>query len=139
MSCPEHRRSPRFERVPLRSILVASDPNAPRKVLNVSADPSLSETRRAILERAGYRVSCASDAADVAQLCRQETFDAVVVGHSLPQRQRYAVIEAVRKYNPAARIIGLYKMAAAEAAGADLAIDSHDDPEILVQVIRQRR
>ncbi len=131
------RRSPRFEQVPLESIFVISDRKVPKKVLNVSADLSLLETRRAILERGGYLVSCASNAVDVVQLCRNETFDVVVVGHSLPKRQKHAVIQAVRKYNPAARIIGLYRISAAETAGADLAIDSHDDPEILVQVVRQ--
>ncbi len=141
MSCPsnERRRSPRFEQVPLESIFVASNPKPPQKVLNVSADLSLLETRRAILERGGYLVSCASNAVEAVLLCRKEAFDAVVIGHSLPKRQKHAVIQAVRRYNPAARIIGLYKISTAEAVGADVVMDSHDDPEILVQIIRQHR
>ncbi len=141
MSCPNNsrRRSPRFEQVPLESVFVASDSKGPKKVLNVSADLSLLETRRAILERAGCLVSCASNAVDVVQLCRKETFDAVVLGHSLPKRQKHAVIQAVRKYNPAARIIGLYMISTAEAVGTDIVIDSHDGPDILIEAIRQHR
>ncbi len=107
--------------------------------MNISADPSLLETRRAILERGGYLVSCASNAVDAIRLCRQEAFDTVVVGHSIPKRHRRAVIQAVRKYNPAALIIGLYKISPDEAVGADVVIDSHDGPDILIEAVRQYR
>ncbi len=123
----------------MESVFFASDPKAPKNVLNVSADLNLLETRRAILEREGYLVSCASNAVEAVLLCRQEPFDAVVVGHSLPKRQKHAVIQAVRKYSPAACIIGLYKISVAEAVGADIVIDSHDGPDILIEAIRQHR
>ncbi len=121
----------------MESIFVAADPQAPKKVLNVSAEIMLLETRRAIFERGGYLVSCATNAVEAIWLCRQEAFHAVVVGHSLPKRQKHAVIQAARKYNPGARIIGLYKVIPDEAAGADVAIDSHDGPEILLQALRR--
>ncbi len=133
----ERRRQLRFEQVPLESIF--AELGKQKKVLNVSSDPCLLETRKAILERGGYQVVCASSAEEAVRLCRHESFKAIVLGHSLPGRLKHAVIQAARKYNPDARIIGLYKVSPNEAAGADIIIDSHDGPDLLLQAVRQNR
>ncbi len=126
----------RFEQVSLESIAPLRRDEPRRKVLNLSPDPLLLQTRAAILERTGVLTVNAGSAAEAVWLCRSQHFDAVVVCHSLDQQQRQLVMQAARRGKPGTTVIGLYNLTRANAAGADLVVDTNDGPEALLKAVR---
>jgi CheY-like chemotaxis protein len=126
----------RFEQVPLTSIPVLLEKTRHPQVLHVSSDPVLLGTRGAILERSGVLTVSAGSGAEAVRLCRRHSFDAVVLCHELAPRHKQEVIHAVRRRGSGTKVIGLYSVTPSEAAGADLAVDSHDGPEALLQAVR---
>ncbi len=131
---PSHAER-RFEQVPLASIATLRSADSP-KVLHVSPIPLLLETRSAVLEAAGVRTVSAGSVAAAVRLCRRHSFNAVVLCHELSRQQKEQVMRAARRNNTATTVIGLYNLVSTEAKGADLAVDSHDGPEALLQAVR---
>lgn len=68
------------------------------RILSVSYDSQLLETRRLMLERAGYDVVSAFGFNEAIHQCRQDCeFDLFVLGHSIQGRDKEALIEAFRQ------------------------------------------
>ncbi len=107
------------------------------RILNVGREGNLLQTRAAILRGQGFRVENATSAEEAVVRCRQELFDAVVIGHTLEREEQEAVIRWARRRKPTPRIIVLYRISPKEAEGAHLAIDSHDTPEALIEALRR--
>ncbi len=131
-----HRSEWRFEQVPLESIAALRRSEDPPKILNVSSVPLLLQTRSAILKTAGLLAVNTGSTAEAVRLCRRQAFDAVVLCHALSRPQKQQVMQAARRSQTRTRVIGLYNVARTEAAGADVAVDSHDGPEALLKAVR---
>jgi len=68
------------------------------RILSVSYDSQLLETRRLMLERAGYEVVSACGFREALQQCQQECdFDLFILWHSIQGRDKEALIEAFRQ------------------------------------------
>jgi len=68
-----------------------------KRILSISYDPSLLQTRHWILEQAGYEVSSAFGFAEAVEVCQtRHDFDLVLMGHSMPQKDKMALFEALR-------------------------------------------
>ena len=133
----EHReRATRFPHVPLESIpaLRSSKETA---VLNICADPPLLETRTAILQVAGFHTVAAGSAAAALRELSAQPFQVVVLCHPIPARQRKDIGERARQRIPGVRTIMLYKVSSTEAADADVAMDSHEYPDVMINAIRK--
>ena len=125
----------RFEQVPLESVPAIAPP-MPR-VLHISFDRAILATRTAILKQAGFRVVAAASVTEAVHACEKHAFDAVVIGHTVPSHQRAAVMEAARACRSKPPVIALYKLTSEEVTGADVSIDSHDDPVVLINALRR--
>ena len=128
------RRQPRFSQVPLKAV-----PGQDRQggaVLNLGYDSALLETRSIMLKNAGLRVCSVASAAAALHAVSSQAFDVIILCHTVPERQRREVMEAARKRRPGVRTVVLYKVTRAEAEGADVAVDSHDEPGSLVAAVQ---
>lgn len=73
---------------------------AARKILYVATPQSLSDTRRMVMEHAGYKVRVAPSADDASAVLREEKFDLVVVGNSIATTMAEKIVQATTA-NPA--------------------------------------
>jgi DNA-binding response OmpR family regulator len=104
-------------------------------ILNISSDPSLLETRSAILEHAGFAVISASDYRQVLLACETQKLDLAIIGHSLDSKERKRVATTIREKCPEVHIVALYRLGKSEVDGiGDYALPA-DDPALLLTMI----
>ncbi|HZR30157.1 MAG TPA: hypothetical protein VFA71_15370 [Terriglobales bacterium] len=106
----------------------------PRKILSVSYDETLATTREMLFSRAGFQVCSALNVAQVIEHSATEVFDLVVVGHSIPAKDRKLILKQLRK-RCTAPVLALRHNGQPELEGADHALDSSDDPIVLLQTV----
>jgi DNA-binding response OmpR family regulator len=71
-----------------------------RKILCVSFDRTVSENWCATLKEVGYDVTETTNVKEAVELLSRESFDAVIVGHRFPVKERYVLaVEAREKSN----------------------------------------
>lgn len=69
-----------------------------RRILCVSFDSAVSESRRTTLKEAGYDVMSTTDVKEAEELLNVESFDAVIIGHRFSRDERYLLaVEAEEK------------------------------------------
>jgi CheY-like chemotaxis protein len=69
-----------------------------KHVLSVSYDQPLLVTRQLILEQAGCVVSSAFGFVEAPEICKtRNDFDLILMGHSMPQKDKIALVEALRQ------------------------------------------
>lgn len=78
-------------------------------ILCTGADTSLLETRRLILEHAGYTVITATDQNAIIAACRQRAIDVAVIGQSVSVSHKRIIGSLVRQHCPSARILELHQ------------------------------
>ena len=68
-----------------------------KRILLISYDHVLLLTQQALLEREGFEVRSAHGFAEAMEACRgDDDFDVVVMGHSMPQNDKTALVVALR-------------------------------------------
>ena len=67
------------------------------RILSISYDESLLETRRMMLEREGYEVHSAFGFAKAIDMCRSDEFDLIIMGHSIPHEDKLQILSKLRK------------------------------------------
>ena len=72
-----------------------------KRILSVSYDVSLLETRKMLLEQQGYSVVNAHGFSKALAFCRAGGFDLFILGHSIPRDDKLALIESFRAHCPA--------------------------------------
>ena len=77
-------------------------------VLCTGSDPTLLETRRMILERAGHTVVSAMNVSDVTLACKSHRFHVAVIGQSISPDSKRVIAQLVRHNCPSARILELF-------------------------------
>ncbi len=68
-----------------------------RKVLSVSFDKTVSDSRCAILRQGGYAVTAITSAEEALQLLATEQFDLVVIGHRFPKTNKQELAAQARQ------------------------------------------
>jgi CheY-like chemotaxis protein len=71
-----------------------------KRILSVSYDLSLLETRKMLLEQKGYAVENAFGFSKALASCRAGGFDLFILGHSIPHDDKLALIESFRTHCP---------------------------------------
>ena len=90
-------RKPHFEVVPKSEVLPLLETAAkPQRILSLSYDGSLARTREMLFVDAGFHVSTFMDTAAAVHACQHESFDLIVVGHSIPLDERRTLLKEVR-------------------------------------------
>jgi DNA-binding response OmpR family regulator len=103
-----------------------------RRILSVSYDVSLLATRRMMLEQRGYKVISALGFTSALEACKDDGFDLFILGHSIPAKDKAALIQAFRK-NCSAPILSLERTGE-EKAPCDFHV-SPDNPEGLLEKV----
>jgi CheY-like chemotaxis protein len=73
----------------------------PNRILSISYDGPLLVTRQMLLQAYGYDVTSAEGFAEALEHCEGEpVFDLVVIGHSIPFKDKRRIISEIRKGRP---------------------------------------
>jgi len=107
----------------------------PPSILSISYDESLLRTREWLLRGAGFSVTSALGFTQAAAHCRNAGFDLVVVGHSIPQADRAALIQQVRTHNHT-RILSLRRQGEGPVTEADHCVESSLGPDAFIEAVK---
>ncbi len=104
-----------------------------KSVLCVSWNPSLASTREMLLTQAGYTVISALGEEEAASRCGAKA-DLLVLGHSVPQNEKQAVIKCFRQHCQAP-VLSLLRPGQAKLPEADFAVEAFN-PADFVQAVQ---
>jgi DNA-binding response OmpR family regulator len=104
------------------------------RILSVSYDRALLNSRQLLLESCGYRVVSIPGLEDGLQECKQGPFDLFILGHSIPRHDKEALVAAFRAHSRAP-IVALKKFGEETTSAVDFEIDP-EPAELLAVVSR---
>jgi CheY-like chemotaxis protein len=107
-----------------------------KRILSVSYDQPLLVTRQMILEQAGFDVSSAFGFAEALEVCQtRHDFDLILMGHSMPQKDKMALIAALRP-KCSAPLLSILRHGDSPIPQADYSVDSADGPAVLLDAVK---
>lgn len=92
------------------------------RILSISYDAALLKTRQHLLEQKGYSVTSAEGFTEAMECCHAGQFDLVVIGHSIPHRDKEALFNTVQQ-TCAAPVIALSRGSEPPLKGAAATVD----------------
>jgi CheY-like chemotaxis protein len=108
-----------------------------KRILSISYDEVLLLTRHALLEQEGFEVWSAHGFTEALEVCRdQEDFDVVVMGHSMPHRDKIALVRALRSKCDAP-LVSIRKPGDSPLPQADYSVDAQEGPKAFLEAIRK--
>ena len=106
-----------------------------KAILSISYDESLLVTRHLILEQAGFDVSSALGFAEAMELCsKNQHYDLVLMGHSMPRKDKSALIAALRP-KCQAPVLSIRRHGDAPLPEADYSVDTLEGPDRLIDAV----
>ena len=111
------------------------------RILSISYDLALLETRRMLLEAAGYEVTSAIGFAE-SQEVSDGPFDLVIMGHSIPSKDKQAIIKGLRDHGCQAPVVSLLRFGEKSIPEASYTADPADPKgmlETIKQILSERR
>src|SRR5258708_7154526 len=108
----------------------------PKRILCISYEESLLLTRKMIFEQAGYEVTAALGFAEAMEHCiNRPAFDLIVMGHSIPRKDKTALIVALR---PTCKspILSVRRHGDPPLPEANASVDSFDGPAKLIEAAK---
>jgi CheY-like chemotaxis protein len=109
---------------------------AMKHILSISYDKPLLVTRQFVLEKAGYRVSSAFGFAEALELCSKcDDFDLVLMGHSMPQKDKMALL-AILRPKCTAPLLSIRRHDEEPLREADYSVDAFDGPLVLMDAVK---
>ncbi len=106
------------------------------RILSISYDEMLLKTRGLLLEREGFSVISAWGFIEALELCGKEhTFDLVVMGHSMPHKDKTSLVKTIRKHCKAP-VISLQKHHEPPLAEAEFTVDSAEGPLVFLNAVK---
>jgi len=106
----------------------------PRTILEVGWDGKLLATRRLVLEGAGYNVESVLTSQHAYQRVQHNSFDLLLLCHSMPEEDQRELTEQVRRLHPETLILSLYESTPTNLS-ADAVFNPLDGPEILLNCV----
>jgi len=107
-----------------------------KHILSVSYDQPLLVTRQMILEQAGFNVSSAFGFAEALEICKtRHDFDLILMGHSMPQKDKMALLTALRP-KCSAPLLPILRHGDSPTPQADYSVDSADGPVVLLEAVK---
>ena len=103
------------------------------RILSISYDKALSQTRALMLSRAGFEVESAVGFITAIEACKERTFDLVILGHSIPTKDKSAIIRQLKEVC-ATPILALQRSHEPRVAAADYNLDSGNPDRFLAYV-----
>ena len=108
-------------------------PHKPGRILSVSSNRVLSQTRNTVLAHAGYAVRPSFTAESTVAALANHDFDLVLIGHTLKYPQQKELIQKIRKISKAPVLVVGYGVQ--EDVGANAYVEGIDGPEKLLATI----
>jgi len=106
-----------------------------KRILCISYDESLLITRKMILEQAGFEVTPSVGFAEAMEHCEKDpSFALIIMGHSMPRKDKTALISALRK-GCSASVLSIRRHNDPPLPEAEFSIDSYDGPQSLIEVV----
>jgi CheY-like chemotaxis protein len=109
------------------------------KLLSVGPIPELLTLRNAVLRQAGFLVETSSDLNEAVRLFLDEDFDAAILCHSIPERDKARLIRLLKENKPLTPVAALSDGSEASDGVAsqnlDLVINNLDGPETLLKQV----
>jgi DNA-binding response OmpR family regulator len=108
-----------------------------KRILSISYDRSLLWTRQLLLEQLGYEVVSAEGFAQAwaAAEDRKNSFDLIILGHSIPPNDKNAIVQHIRD-SCSCPILALLRPYESPVAEAAVSIDA-GDPNAFLAAVRQ--
>ena len=106
-----------------------------KRILSVSYDAALLNTRRMLLEHEGYDVTSALGFTEAISRCLDGGFDLFILGHSLPHRDKEHLIKSFRS-GCSAPVLSLRKTGERIVTAADYQVFSHNPDDLLNSIAR---
>ncbi len=108
-----------------------------KRILSISYNEPLLQTRELLLKKAGYDVTSALGFAEALEICTaHQDFDLVLMGHSMPQKDKTALLHALRP-KCTAPLLSIRRHGDDPLPGAEYSVDSHDGPAVLIEAVIQ--
>ncbi|HEY6969333.1 MAG TPA: hypothetical protein VJA94_09015 [Candidatus Angelobacter sp.] len=104
-------------------------------ILSISYDEALLRTREWILKKQGFDVTSACGFTEGEDQARRGGFDLAIVGHSIPQRDKVALITEFKKHSQAP-VLSLSRHGDSPLSEADHSILASEGPEAFVVAVR---
>jgi DNA-binding NtrC family response regulator len=101
------------------------------RILSVSYDTTLLQTRELLLRGQGHDVVSALGFHRGTEACQQGGFDLFVLGHSIPQEDKLDLIRGFRENNPGAFIMALTHPHESRLIEVDRYLDPGDPADLL--------
>lgn len=107
-----------------------------KRILSISYDRALLQTRSMLLEEAGFEVVSASSFRQAFELCRAGEFDLLIIGHSIPPRDKASLIASAR-HGSKAPVLSIRTDTEPPAPGADFSVFGLEGPKILLEAVNE--
>ena len=105
-------------------------------ILSISYDEALLRTREWILKEEGFEVTSACGFTEGEDHACRGGFHLAIVGHSIPLRDKVALITAFKEYNQAP-VLSLSRHGDAPLSEADHSILAAEGPEAFIAAVRK--
>jgi DNA-binding response OmpR family regulator len=106
---------------------------SPALLLTVGLDSQLLDTRRMVLQTAGYIVVTAGSIKEAFHLCLNHDFDLVVLCHSIPERDRDGLTCMIRASGSLTPVVAITKLSGQHDVFANATLDA-DPPKLLIGI-----
>ena len=108
-----------------------------KHILSISYDQPLLVTRQLILEQAGFDVSSAFGFAEALEICQTRyDFDLILMGHSMPQKDKTALVAALRS-KCKAPLLSILRRGDLPIPEADYSVGADDGPVALLFAVKE--
>ena len=101
------------------------------RILSISYDEMLLRTRDLLLSDAGHVVTSAFGYHEGVEKSGADDFEMVIIGHSIPQKDKLDFIAEFRKSNPQAAVISLTRAGEPRVHEVDYYVNPGDPEELL--------
>jgi CheY-like chemotaxis protein len=108
-----------------------------KRILSISYDQPLLVTRQLLLEHAGFEVFSAFGFAEALDICKKrDDFDLILMGHSMPQKDKSALMAALRPRCDAP-LVSILRHGEPSIPEAAYAVESGDGPVALLDAVKE--
>ena len=105
------------------------------RILSISYDQALLQTRALLLSREGFQVESALGFVSATHACETGKFDLVIVGHSIPAEDKEAIVKQLKGIC-ATPILALRRSNEAPLKAAEYNLDSVD-PRLFLGYVKE--
>ena len=106
-----------------------------QRILSISYDQALLQTRALLLSREGFEVESAVGFTAAIQACKKGTFDLVILGHSIPSEDKSAIVKQLKEVC-VTPILALQRSNEPPVTAAEYNLDS-SDPRRFLRYVRK--